>query len=260
MTPKRVRKWIITSVFIILELALIFIFIRLLRKTPVPEGAVLAREIVSYCIGDATSDGADELLLISGDGKIDTGERYGELLLVCDASAFADLESRGYIPPEKIQHSIELSEKCPMKVQLGDINGDGVSEISICVYKTATFHPVMAKRPFFFDLVEGNLIPVWLGSRLSRPFDDYILYDIDADSISEIISIERLELDSRVVAAYNWKGFGFEILAQSEAFDGELRFTESTDDCVGVELRDRAGARSQLRFALRDEQLITERG
>lgn len=36
----------------------------------------------------------------------------------------------------------------------------------------------MAKRPFFYDLVEGNLIPVWLGSRLSRPFDDYILNNL----------------------------------------------------------------------------------
>jgi hypothetical protein len=103
-------------------------------------------------------------------------------LLVCDAPAQTDLGKLGYIPPEKILYRIDLAGIRPMKVQLGDINGDGVCEISVCVYKTTTFHPVLAKRPFFFDLVDGNLIPVWLGSRLSRPFDDYILYDIDGDA------------------------------------------------------------------------------
>ena len=122
----------------------------------------------------------------------------------------------------------------PLKVQLGDVNGDGVNEVAICVYKTAEFHPVMAKRPFFFDLVEGNLIPVWLGSRLSRPFDDYILYDINADSVDEIVAIERLEDDRRVIAVYNWRGFGFEMLTQSVAFDGDIVFDVQKTEVAGI--------------------------
>ncbi len=196
----------------------------LLSHNPPPEGSLPHGDIVSYCTGDVTDDGIPELLLITGDGEIDTGERHGQLLLVCNDTAEADLSRLGYIPPEKIQFSFDLSEINPMKVQLGDINGDGVDEVAVCVYKTAKFHPVMAKRPFFFDLAEGNLIPVWLGSRLSRPFDDYILYDLNDNGMDEIISIEQLEDGRRVVAVYNWKGFGFEILAQSEAFDGELCF------------------------------------
>lgn len=194
-----------------------------------PEGSVSQRDIVSYCIGDATNDGTLELLAISGHGEIDTGERHGELLLVCDASAEADMDRLGYIPPEKIHHRIDLSALKPIKVQLGDINGDSVNEVALCVYKTTKFYPIMAKRPFFFDFIEGNLIPVRLGSRLSRPFDDYILYDINADTIDEIISIERLETGECVIAVYNWKGFGFEMLAESEEFDDELRFYSSID-------------------------------
>lgn len=189
-----------------------------------PKGSVPLHDIVSYCIGDATNDGAPELLAITGDGIIDTGERHGKLLFICDASAQTDMAKLGCIPFEKIQHSIDLSATKPMKVQLGDVNGDGINEVAVCVYKTTKFHPVMAKRPFFFDLVEGQLIPVWLGSRLSRPFDDYILYDIDADAIDEIISIEQLENGGRVLAIYNWKGFGFEMLTQSEEFEEKLEF------------------------------------
>jgi hypothetical protein len=215
---------------------LVFIFILallacsayLFSREAAPEGAVPLKDVVSSCAGDATGDGVNELLVVSGGGTIDTGERCGAELLVCDAPAQTDLGKLGYIPPEKILYRIDLAGIRPMKVQLGDINGDGVCEISVCVYKTTTFHPVLAKRPFFFDLVDGNLIPVWLGSRLSRPFDDYILYDIDGDGIDEIISVERLEDGGRVLAVYDWAGFGFEMRAQSRGFAGGLSFAPDT--------------------------------
>ncbi len=194
-----------------------------------PRGSVHLREIVSYCSGDADGDGVPELFAIAGEGRLDTGERHGSFLLVCDPSAEADLEKLSYIPPEKIRHRIDLAAIKPLKVQLGDVNGDGLNDIAVCVYKTAEFHPIMAKRPFFFNLDNGNLIPMWLGSRLSRPFDDYVLCDIDSDGIDEIVSVEQLEDGRRVLAAYDWRGFGFEMLAQSEAFDGRLVFGSSNE-------------------------------
>lgn len=229
--------------------------------TSIPEGSVPIHDIVSYCIGDATNNGVPVLIAISGDGEIETGERHGELLLVCDASAEADMDKLGSIPPEKIYLSIDLSEIKPLKVQLGDINEDGINEISICVYKTAKFHPVMAKRPFFFNLVDGNLIPVWLGSRLSRPFDDYILYDINADAADEIISVEQLENGNRVIALYNWKGFGFEMFAQSEAFNGELNFdsvltSEATDTRAFNVILFNGGDYTKLNFEFFDNKLV----
>jgi len=192
-----------------------------------PEGSVPVHDIVSYCVGKTANGGPIVLLAISGDGVTDAGERCGTFLLVCDETSRADLDDFGYIPPEKIIYRIDLTELQSLKVQLGDINGDGVPEIALCVYKTAKFHPVMAKRPFFFDLIDGNLIPVWLGSRLSRPFDDYILYDIDGNNTDELISVELLENGNRVVTLYSWKGFGFEVSAQSEEFIGELYFDQS---------------------------------
>lgn len=243
--------------------AFMLIFANLFSRAPWPEGSVSARDIVSYCSGDATNDGIPELLVLSGRGKIDTGERHGEFLLLCDASAKADMDSLGYIPPDKIRHRIDLTAIKPLKVQLGDINGDGVNEVAICVYKTAKFHTVMAKRPFFFDLVQGNLIPVWLGSRLSRPFDDYILYDIDADAIDEIISVERLENGNRVIAAYNWRGFGFEMLVQSEEFNGKLLFDpdeagQSTESGEIAAIFFQNEEYTRLRFRLYKGKLVYE--
>ncbi len=213
------QKYARPALALLLTLALVC----LLSYRPAPEGAVPRRHIVSCCVGDATGDGVPELLALSGTGSIDTGERCGQALLVCDASSEEDAGRLGYIPPEKIRHRIDLAGIKPLKVQLGDINGDGLNEVSVCVYKTAKFHPEMAKRPFFFDLKEGNLIPIWLGSRLSRPFDDYILSDLDGDGYDEIIAVEQLENGGRLIAVYGWKGFGFELLAQSAAYDGLLR-------------------------------------
>jgi hypothetical protein len=225
-----------------------------------PEGSVARRDIVSYCVGDATGDGSPELLAIAGRaGKTDTGRICGSCLLVCAASAAGDMESLGYIPPEKIRDFVDLSGISPLKVQIGDVNGDGINEVAICVYKTAKFHPVMAMRPFFFDLVEGCLIPVWLGSRLSRPFDDYILYDIDKDGIDEIISAEQLENGGRVLAVYNWEGFGFEMLTQSEAFDGEIRFDPvgRADETGGISAVYIKGMeQTGIVFRLKDNRLI----
>jgi hypothetical protein len=220
------------SVFICV-LALLAASAYLCSRKDGPEGSVPLRDIVSYCVGDATGDGVNELLVISGGGTTDTGERCGTELLVCDAPAADGMDKLGYIPPERILCRIDLAGIRPMKVQLGDVNGDGVREVSLCVYKTTAFHPVLAKRPFFFDLAEGNLIPVWLGSRLSRPFDDYILYDIDGDGIDEIISVERLEDGARVLAVYDWAGFGFEMRAQSRGFAGGLSFAPDAGGQAG---------------------------
>jgi hypothetical protein len=230
----------------------------LLLYRPPPEGAIPQRDIVSSCAGDATGDGLPELLLISGDGVTEDGERHGQRLLVCHASAGNDLNTLGYIPSEEIQYSIDLTDLKPMKVQLGDINGDGLGEIALCVYKTAKFHPVPAKRPFFFDLKEGNLIPVWLGSRLSRPFDDYILSDPDGDGTDEIVSVELLENGKRVLSVYNWAGFGFELLTQSDEFDGMLRFVPSSGGETAEIRLEFTSSREQntLRFRLTDNKLI----
>lgn len=252
------RKRLIGSAFLIIVLLIsAYLFPRMFF----PEGAVSHKDIVSYCVGDATGDGTPELLAISGDGRLDTGERHGDFLLVCDATAEAEIKKHGYIPPEKIQHRIDLSAIKPLKVQLGDVNGDGVKEVAVCVYKTAEFHPIMAKRPFFFDLVDGNLIPVWLGSRLSRPFDDYILCDIDSDAIDEIISVEQLENDNRVIAVYNWRGFGFEMLTQSKEFDCKLYFdTETAGREAGANIVNlifsKDNHNTRLEFSLDNDNII----
>lgn len=156
-----------------------------------------------------------------GNMRLDTGEKYGN-----DINIYSEYKITNGIPVisgEPVFQS-DLSEIKPLKIQVGDVDGDGVKEIALCVYKTAKFHPIPAKRPFFYRLKGTELEDVWLGSRLARPFDDFILFDVDQDKIDEIISIEALENGNKVVAVYDWKGFGFEVKGISAELEGDVSF------------------------------------
>lgn len=189
------------------------------------QGAVRGGDhIVSWYEADIDQDGQRELLVIRGGEKekvLDTGEAYGDFLEV-----YEEYDIRGQMPSfkGKATYQFDLSSIKPSKVMAGDIDGDGRQEIGVCVYKTTKFHPVLAKRPFFYRLTDGNLEPVWLGSRLARPFLDYIIWDVDQDGAKEIVSIEKTKEGGCLVAMYDWKGFGFEMKAISREMTGETVF------------------------------------
>ncbi len=163
-----------------------------------------AGEVVSCCIADIDGDSNEELLVIEGDGKAFYGRK---LVMLSYDSGF------------KKNYEREFKELNPWKVQTCDIDGDHRREIALGVYKEASFHPVMAKRPFLYRWDKGEIVPVWRGSRLSRPFDDYIFFDIDADGKDEIIAVERLADGKAMINAYRWAGFGFESIAESMPYE-----------------------------------------
>lgn len=191
-----------------------------------PARAEVESDLVSWFMADIDGDWKDELLVIMDNGeegelRLDTGERYGYTVRI-----YPDYEliKEEPVPKGEPEEAFDLSEIKPLKVLAGDINGDGEKELAVCVYKTTKFHPVLAKRPFFYKIREGELEPVWLGSRLARPFADYILSDVDHDAIDEIVSIEYLEDGGQVFAIYDWKGFGFEVKAVTEKLAGTASF------------------------------------
>lgn len=209
------------------------------------------RDIVSWFVADIDRDSMDELLVImNGDGegetRLDTGERYGSYVRV-----YSDYEMMNEepVPGSEADYEFDLSEIKPLKVMAGDINGDGEMELAVCVYKTTKFHPVLAKRPFFYGINEGELESVWLGSRLARPFADYVLSDVDYDGIDEIVSIEFMEDGGQVLAVYDWKGFGFEVKAVTEKLEGNASFLNNIHEKCDEILVEIGGLNYRLTFA-----------
>lgn len=131
----------------------------------------------------------------------------------------------------------DFTEFNPWKITMGDVDGDGIDDISIGVYKESPLHPVMAKRPFIYNYTDGDLKPLWRGSRLSKPFTDYDFMDMDGEGIDELISIETLSDDRKVINTYQWKGFGFEGYKESRAFE-DLRDLKVEEDRAYVQVQE----------------------
>lgn len=166
--------------------------------------------VKSCCIADLNNSGEENILLITG--KKD--QAYGEDMLIL---SFHINTSGGYEICEYYHHPFEGMN--PWKIQTADVDGDGKREISIGMYKKTPFHLVMAKRPFVYSWSGNGISPKWLGSRLSRPFDDYIFADINHDGKDEIVSIETLSGGQKVLNSYMWRGFGFEAMVESAKFE-----------------------------------------
>lgn len=183
-------------------------------RTPIK----IDEKIIDYSIGDVVGDKRDYMTILTK-GKGD----YGEYIVIYS------------LDDEREIYREDFSHLNPWKLSIGDIDGDGIKDISLGVYKESPLHPIMAKRPFIYSYKDERIVPKWRGSRLSRPFDDYLFYDIDDDGVDEIVAIEILEDKRRLINTYKWKGFGFEGYLETADFENieDLRIE---DDNIFIQI------------------------
>lgn len=132
-----------------------------------------------------------------------------------------DVSSRRSV---KIRQTLSAARK-PWRISLGDVDGDGESDMFVGVVGRARFHQTLANRPFVYSVVGGTLAPKWLGSRLSRPFVDARLIDLDSDGTAELVAIETTRNGERAICAYRWESFGFARIATTEPLGRDLCFS-----------------------------------
>lgn len=111
-----------------------------------------------------------------------------------------------------------VSRLNPIDFMVGEVNGDGVRELLMLVYKTSRLHPIYTIRPFFYQVSEGTLKPLWRGSRLSAPFTELLLTDTDGDGVDELLAVEYNHYKRKYIRAYRWNGFGFTAFADTEDY------------------------------------------
>lgn len=191
--------------------------------------------ITDYTMGNVIGDGENYLV----------GLIQEDIAILSLSEGFTEVYRKNY------------SHLKPWKIALGDVDGNGIDEISMGVYKESPLHPVMAKRPFIYSFIDGEMQPKWRGSRLSRPFIDYDFYDIDHDGVDELISIEILKEGRNLINVYKWKGFGFEGFIEGGDYESieELDKKES-----GILVKVKEGKESFLgKIIMEDGKLIIER-
>lgn len=242
-TPKVMKysKYILIGIVFIFFISL-FLFIRGYEFT------------INTAYGDYDGDGVDEKVVLKGS----LFSEYGKNIVIYKGSgaAFDNTEPKNTKKNSSKYMEIyreDFSELKPWRVDSGDIDGNGIEEISIGVYKEAIFHPVMAKRPFIYSFDGVRLVPKWRGSRLSRPFTEYTFYDIDQDGIDELLAIEELVDGKNIIHSYKWRYFGFEGYLESAVFDSLSNLESSQELTIWIENG------NKHRISLKESRLILER-
>lgn len=88
----------------------------------------------------------------------------------------------------------------------GDIDHNGRVDMLVGVIKQTRFDSTYAKRLFIFKNYEGRIRPLWLGSRLGQPLEDFRVVSLANGSF--VWSIEKEKSGRYLVAEYAWEGFG----------------------------------------------------
>lgn len=95
--------------------------------------------------------------------------------------------------------------------ECGDVNNDKLPDILAGVEKTTRFDSTVRRRIFIFKLFQGYVRPLWLGSRVSQPLEQFRF--VEMPETANCIRTIEFEKDSTfLVAEYRWRGFGLEFV------------------------------------------------
>jgi hypothetical protein len=105
----------------------------------------------------------------------------------------------------------------------GDVNNDGRDDLAVGVIKPTRGDPVARKRLFLFQVRNKAIIPLWLGSSLGHPLEDFRVR-VKKDSSTVIRALEKERSGLYLVAEYEWLGFG---LSFKEYLKREISLSEA---------------------------------
>jgi len=95
----------------------------------------------------------------------------------------------------------------PYQLDTGDINRDGRTEILVGLIKSTEFDPGEKKRLFILRIDEGQLRPLWLGSKVCQQ-----LIDFKALSNGVVRTLEQTKKGNYAIGIYEWQGFGLTLI------------------------------------------------
>lgn len=90
--------------------------------------------------------------------------------------------------------------------EIADMDNNGVNDILVGAIKSTRFDPVIRKRLFAYRIDQGYIRPLWLGTKVGRPLDNFKAVKQGEKTI--IRTIEQDQNKKYYIGEYEWKGFG----------------------------------------------------
>jgi len=120
------------------------------------------------------------------------------------------LHAETFVHTHKIKSSTFTLPYPIYHFETGDIDNNGIPDIAIGVIKPTYYDSVSRKRPFFFKISQGYIRPLWQGSRLAHPLENFRIKHTKTTNYLQSIEMERD--GTFMVAKYVWNGFGFRFI------------------------------------------------
>ncbi len=154
---------------------------------------------------DYASDGQKVYAIVSSTNN----QEYGDILMV-----FEITKEGNYLR----EYSNDFPNLKPWKLEVADIDQDGITDILTGVRKTTHYDPVEKNRFFVFNYIEGKLVKKWTGSQIAGTWNDFYVGDFLPAKGEEVLFLSQTKDGREKLGIYYWFQFGFLMLAQSEEY------------------------------------------
>lgn len=131
--------------------------------------------------------------------------------------------------------------------QRGDIDDDDIADLFVGVIKACPYDPVVRRRLFVYEVIDGDLRAKWLGTHVSYHLKDF--RTIAIDNKTYIRTIEQDESGIYHIVTYAWAAFGPRLINNQEGGNNheDAYRIYNSDSSFNVASTDRISKKGSLR-------------